>query len=173
MQDGLSYRHQPNTPSPGATLEPGDAGWSDLSQQLLRRVQALCTLPGPHARGSTLATGWPGAALASAHRSSDLGRVRTVGLDPALCWCWDAPGLQLGVLPRGSCPCVLDGGPDVWEARQGMGGIQMLQKGALNSCRRECKELGKCSLIAVLGHAGWRLPSFLRSVSSTNTTISI
>jgi len=68
---------------------------------------------------------------------------------------------------------VLDGGPDVWEARQGMGGMQMLQDDALNSYRRECKELRKCSLIAALGPAGWRLPSFLRSVSSTNTIISI
>lgn len=53
-----------------------------------------------------------------------------------------------------------------------MGGMQMLQEDALNSCRRECKELGKCSLIAALGlQAGGYLR--LRSVSSTKTTVSI
>lgn len=62
--------------------------------------------------------------------------------------------------------------PDVCKARQGMGGMQMLQEDALNSCRRECKELGKCSLIAALGlQAGGYLR--LRSVSSTKTTVSI
>lgn len=135
------------------------------------QVQAPCIPPGPLARSSNIAPvltaglgqHWP--PITAPLTQAEFKLLVWIQLVLVL----RCPGLAAGWPSLVGCPCVLDGGPDVWEARQGMGGMQMLQDNALNSYRRECKELGKCSLIAALGPTSWRLPSFLGSVSFTNT----